>query len=214
MITKDLAHSLVDVGTEAKVLMTRKTDRYVSLEERCHFANSALGAGENGLFVSLHLNRWFHKKTRGFEAYYLAHSTNVMDARITSHIEDTKFNLTQTNWQGLDPYKVIFSRLEMVQYQKESKTIAERISHYFQKENATTSHMRGVKSELFYVLKGTLMPAVLIEVGFISNKKDLELLTDSIQRKHLTRAIAKGILQYEKEFNRSSGFSSQFFLLD
>ena len=211
LITKELARSLKKAGTKAKIILTRKRNRYVSLEKRCHIANRALKQHENGLFISIHLNAWFHEETRGFETYYLAHSSKVTDARVLSHIEDTTVDLSNTNWKGKNPYSVIFSRLEIVQYQRESKFIAESITRSVQKHVRLYPVNRGVKSDLFYVLKGTLMPAILIEVGFLSNKKDVEFLTHPKKRSLLTDSIAQGVIHYEKTLQNTRNFSKDLF---
>ena len=66
---------------------------------------------------------------------------------------------------------------------------------------------RGVKSARFYVLKGAHMPAVLLEIGFISNHTDAESLKSNYYREKLVDAIAGGILAYKKRFEKSNGFT-------
>jgi N-acetylmuramoyl-L-alanine amidase len=67
---------------------------------------------------------------------------------------------------------------------------------------------RGVKSARFHVLKGTRMPAVLVEVGFITNQRELAKLKDRNYRNDLSDAIARGILSYKKEFEKTDGFTN------
>ena len=214
LVTLDLKKSLLRLGSQAKIIMIRNGDQYVSLEKRCHLANHSLGPYENGLFVSIHLNTWFNEKITGFETYYLGHNNKILKARVYAHIEDTSFNIQKTNLSYLDPFKIIFSHLEVIQYQKESRFIANTVSTLVHQKINNYTVNRGVKSELFYVLKGVLMPSILIEVGFISNKNDLEFITDVKNRRHLTDSIASGIIEYEKDFEKTIGFSQNLFLLE
>ena len=67
---------------------------------------------------------------------------------------------------------------------------------------------RGVRSARFYVLKGTRMPGVLVEVAYISNKYEETRLKDKGFLDSLTYAIAKGVLAYKKEFERTEGYTN------
>ncbi len=214
LVTRDLKKSLLKLGSKAKIILIRNRDQYVSLEKRCHLANRSLGPYENGLFVSIHLNTWFNEKITGFETYYLGHNKKILKARVYAHIEDTSFNIQKTNLSYMDPFKIIFSHLEVIQYQKESRFIANKVSTLVHQKINDYTVNRGVKSELFYVLKGVLMPSILIEVGFISNKNDLEFITDVKNRRRLTDSVASGIIEYEKDFEKTIGFSQNLFLLE
>lgn len=196
---------------EVSVTLLRTKDEYMSLEDRCRIANAKLRRDQNGIFVSIHLNTWFDPAARGFEVYYLSHQGWSENARVVALAENRVFQIDQTNLKGLDPFEKIFGRLEVIQYQRESKMIAENVS--FAVYNSIKDYVvnRGVKSERFYVLKGALMPSVLIEVGFVSSKEDLIYLNEDEKMNTMADAVAKGIEQYVRDFNQSRGFTEELF---
>ena len=211
LISKEISATLIK-KSKIKVLLTREKDVYKSLEARCHIANSNLKEHQNGLFISIHLNTWFNTRTRGLEIYYLGLNKDITAARIYAHVEDIPFNAKMTNLGLINPYEAIFSRLEIIQYQKESQVIAKNILSTIHHEVKNYTINRGLKTDLFYVLKGVLMPAVLLEIGFISNKKDLEFITTKSNRQKLIESTANGILKYVKTFEKHQGFSEKIFL--
>ncbi len=191
--------------------MLRSKDEYVSLEDRCREANKKLTKEQNGIFISLHLNTWLDPEARGFEVYYMAHQDWSERARMVALLENRNFNVDKTNISTLNPFEKIFGRLETIQYQKESRMIAENVSFSVFNQVKDYAVNRGVKAETFFVLKGVLMPSILIEVGFVSSKADLEYLNDDEKIKKIQDAIAKGLEQYINDFNDSKGFTEQLF---
>lgn len=204
--SKELEKILKKNASKIKVVLIRKKDKYLSLEERCHMANSMLKQNENGIFISIHLNFWFDSETSGFESYYLSHQDKSVDARIVSLVKNENFDYGKADLNTLSEFEQIFGRLEVIQYQKESQLMANYIANNVNKQFNEYNQNRGVKSDLFYVLKGAIMPAVLIELGFISNKKDIEILSDKKKRKPLLLSIAEGLIEYIKIFNQTDGF--------
>ena len=206
LATKELGNILKEKTSKTKIVFTRFKDEYLSLEARCHLANNQLKKGENGIFISTHLNFWFDPETSGFEVYYLSHQTKSINARIFSLVKNENFDLNKSDVDSLSEFEKIFGRLEVIQYQRESQLMANYIADHLLGHAIGYSGNRGVKSELFYVLKGAIMPSVLIELGFISNKKDLDYLSNKEKREKILLLISKGIIKYLKEFNKTDGF--------
>ena len=212
LIAKEIYTNLINRNLPYEIILTRKKDIYYSLERRCHIANSQLKENENGIFISIHLNVWVTSKPRGFEAYFLEHDKDILQARIYSHVEDVSFNLENKDLiSNINSFDILFSQLEVIQYQKESQMIANLITQRVVSEVKEYAVNRGIKSDLFYVLKGTLMPSALLEVGFLSNKKDLEFLSDRESRLKVVNSIADGILEYVSKFNQTSGFRKELY---
>ncbi len=210
-LTLRLAKLLKERLKNVKIILTRKTDKYLSLEKRTHLANSRLKENDNGLFISTHLNIWFDPETRGLEVYYLGDDQAIFDRRV----EDIYLleNNIHNHEHSIDYFRKIFSFFKVTQFQNESRYLAEKIisqTFLLVRDYPIT---RGVKKEIFYVLNGALMPAVLIELGFISNRQDLEFLFDEKKSEQLLTSIAKAIGAYIKEFNNSNGFRDELFLL-
>ncbi|HBE01671.1 MAG TPA: hypothetical protein DC049_04255 [Spirochaetia bacterium] len=188
------------------VYLVRSSDDFITLEKRCNFANSRLKKHENGLFISIHLNASFFPDARGAEVYYLSHDPTSEMARMVALLENKPFSLELTNLTGKKPVEQIISRLEVVQYQTESKMAAEFIDSEMLKLPRLTGS-RGVKSALFYVLQGVLMPSVLVEIGFISNKSDIEYIASPDNHQEIMKAVSRGIRTYIELFEKSNGFT-------
>ena len=91
----------------------------------------------------------------------------------------------------------------------EDKKVAHEMAKYISKSAKRKLYVRdrGVKGAKFHVLKNTNMPAVLVEVGFVSNKKEERLLKTDSYRQKVALAVANGVLSYKKEYERTNGFT-------
>ncbi len=209
-LTLRLYEILKNKTDKINILLTREKDRYLSLESRTHLANSKLKEDNNGLFISTHLNIWLNPETRGLEVYYLGDDQEIFERRV----QDIYLleNNIRNEEHSIDYFQKIFSFFKVIQFQNESRYLAEKIvgKTFIKVRGYPIS--RGVKEEIFYVLNGALMPAVLIELGFISNRQDLEFLLDETKSSQLLEAIALAIVDYVNEFNKSNGFSDDLFL--
>lgn len=215
MVTKALRVSLTNSLDEGiQVILTRSDDRFLELEERCQIANQLLGKDKQGLFISIHLNRWFLPETRGMEIYYLAHSSDSQKARTLAWAENKPYGSQLKKEEAVDYYKKIFGKLQTIQYQRESKRIAEVMLDEVLQSMPDYTISRGVKAELFYVLKGALMPSVLIEVGFISNREDLMYINNPEKLKLMCDSLAKGIEKFVLGFESSHGFVTDPFVFE
>jgi len=183
------------------VLLTRDRDRFISLERRAQIANE----GDVDFFVSIHANSARLKGARGFEVYYL--STAVDDnARAVEAAENSflKFDDSSFQRRNTDLEATVWD-LVYTENREESIELAKYIAKAV--DASTSLHNRGVKSARFYVLKGAQMPAVLIEVGFISNPEEEKNLKDPSYRQAVASSIAKGILNYKNVYESTDGFT-------
>ena len=105
--------------------------------------------------------------------------------------------------KGIETYYPRRARNKSVYLRKESIKLAENI------HESLIRHMRakdrGIKNAMFYVLRNAYMPAILVEVGFISNYYDAKLLRKSSYRKKVAQVIAQGILEYKNEVEKQKG---------
>ena len=191
-ISKKLKEELSKLGN-FEITLTRQRDNFVSLWKRSDIANKI----KADLFISIHANASRSRRPKGFEVYYLSDATDdSARARAASENEAMKFenNNSPTLWD-----------MKLAENRIESKELAKIIC----KTAGRTLHVRdrGTKSARFYVLKGTLMPAVLVEVGFISNKEEEWKLRTSGYRRKVAKSIAKGILAYKDEYERTKSFT-------
>ena len=152
------------------VLMTRDQDVFIPLQERAELANRK----NADLFISVHVNASSSAVPRGFEAFYLAGQS------------DQNKNITDLN-TGVEH---MFASGQ----QKESIEIAHTVSRNL--EQMLYLETRYIKGANFRVLKVAKMPAVLLELGYVTNNTEGKLLNNSEYRQMLSESIAKGIFQY------------------
>ncbi len=180
---------ILEKELHCQVILTRDKDVFIPLEERTAIANT-----QNGdLFVSLHINAHPSAKVRGLETYYLNLSTNAEAMRVAA-LE----NATSTH--QMSDLQDILSDIMKNSKIDESSRLAQQV-HSTIYEGAKSNGYAdvknlGVKQAPFYVLIGAQMPAILIEVAFISNKQDAQNLQDPKFMTMITEQIASGIRTY------------------
>ena len=182
-LSKTLRDILVKKGYNVR--LTRKTDVFLPLRERTQFATNQ----KADLFISIHTNASTAREASGIETYYLALASDE-SARITAMRENAG---AEYNMKELD---ALVGRILKESKSTESRRLAQLIQA--QLTSGKQVKNRGVKHAPFVVLIGTKVPAVLVEVGFISNPQEGKKLTTKAYQRQLATSIAKGIEQYIK----------------
>ncbi len=182
-LSKTLSGILVKKGYNVR--LTRETDVFIPLRKRTQFATDQ----KADLFISIHTNASTARQAAGIETYYLALASDE-SARITAMRENAG---AEYNMKELD---ALVGRILKESKSTESRRLAELIQAQLTSEKQVKN--RGVKHAPFVVLIGTKVPAVLVEVGFISNPKEGKKLTTKAYQRQLATAIAAGIEQYIK----------------
>ena len=186
-VAKNLAYHLnQDLGAE--VILTREEDVFLPLEERTAIANT----NDADLFISLHINAHPSPKVNGFETYFLNLSTNEEAMRVAA-----RENATSAH--QMSDLQDILSDIMQNSKINESSRLAQFVHRSIASGLAQPPYKiknMGVKQAPFYVLIGAGMPAILIELAFISNPGDAKLLADDSFIDRLTAEISQGILQY------------------
>ena len=174
------------------VVMTREKDVFKGLGERTALANKI----KADLFVSIHANAVWGKKrrkmARGIETYFLGEAQTDEDRALAiKENEDIKY---ESEYADAAILELILSDLTQSLYQKESHNLASLIQN---KLIATTGWTdRGVKQNNYYVLRLCYMPAVLVEIGFVSHPEEERLLKRPERQREIAREIAEGIKEY------------------
>ncbi len=174
----------------AQVLMTRSDDRFVSLEERTAIANRHKG----DLFVSIHANASTSRSTSGVETYYLNFARTAADREIAARENATTL-------MSIGELQDLVRKIAMADKSTESRELAglmQRSLYSGSRVIFPKSRNRGVRSAPFVVLIGAEMPAVLVEVAFISNPRDEKLLKKENNHQVLAQALLTGIEGYLK----------------
>ncbi len=199
-VAKRVGAALGDRGIDVKY--TRTTDTLIALADRGRIANEA----QADLFVSIHVNAanptWKNPGgARGFETYFLAEA-KTEDARRLERMENevVKFESGPSAARGSDPLSSIINDMAQNEHLREANELAELIQRRMGLVHPGPN--RGVKQAGFAVLVRAFMPAVLVEIGFGSNPDEAAYMTNAARVDELSRAIADGVLEYLKRYER------------
>src|SRR5688572_19178470 len=201
-VAKKLAAELRRRGLE--VVMTREKDTLIALSDRGHIANRAKG----DVFVSLHVNAPGRSnaagaRERGFETYFLAEAKTA-DARRVEEMENeaVKFETGADAPKG-DPLSFIITDMAQNEHLRESSELAQTIQLGL--IDVHPGPNRGVNQANFAVLRGSYMPAVLIELGFGTNRSEATFLSDSANQTRLAKQIAESLVAYLQRYESRVG---------
>ncbi|UCD22983.1 MAG: N-acetylmuramoyl-L-alanine amidase [Gemmatimonadota bacterium] len=179
------------------VVMTRTRDVTVNVHNR-----APLCKDDCGLFVSIHVNslkpRTGYQNVSGFETYFLDDARTQEAQRVAQMENDAILYDTDEPIEEDDPLSFILKDLHTNEYLRQSAELAD----FIQQAGARVhpGRDRGVSQARFVVLGYASRPAVLVETGFATNKKDAEFLTSATGKQRLADAIADGIVQYLKRY--------------
>jgi N-acetylmuramoyl-L-alanine amidase len=177
------------------VLMTRTTDTLIALYDRGKIAN----ANHGDVFISIHVNAPGYStakaaRERGFETYFLAEAKTEDERRVENmENESVKFE-TGANAPKGDPLSFIITDMAQNEHLRESSDLAQTIQNGLIEVHPGPN--RGVQQANFAVLRGSYMPAVLIELGFGSNQSEATFLSDDANQRALARNIACSVIAY------------------
>lgn len=179
-----------------KIVMTRSTDVDVSLEQRSNIANQ-LGLPDNEavIFVSVHVDGAISSKAKGFSVHYFPSEREREFLTEDKVPEDQK-----------DILPILNDMLDQ-EVHIESVLLAKRIIGELEKKVGDVSPSRGMKEADFSVVRRSLMPAVLVETGFLSNLEEARRLLDDNYLMKLSEAIYNGIRLFVEDYEKSNGFT-------
>jgi len=197
-VTRRVA-KLVEARLGLKVLLTRDSDNFVTLRDRTSYANRQ----HADLFVSIHANAHREAAADGVETYFLSSEATDSTARQVAALENGVVQLEQPAGRGsgqVDIVKAILWDLAQSEFQVESSRLAE-VVHDSMTQTLRISN-RGVKQAGFYVLGGAAMPAILLEIGFVTNPREERKLKDTKYRDEIARAIYAGLAEYKRTWDQ------------
>ncbi|WP_430613306.1 N-acetylmuramoyl-L-alanine amidase [Flavobacterium sp. JP2137] len=190
---------ILEKQPDIDVIYTRKTDVFVEVKERSVIANR-----ENGnVFVSVHCNGVNSSEASGTETYVMGLSKNKSNLEVAKK-ENAAITLEddyKNKYAGFDPNSpesLIGLTLMQEDYVGQSIDLASKVQDGFTYDLKRKN--RGVKQGPFWVLHGAFMPSILIELGFVSHIDEGAYLNSERGQQELAESIAKGILNYKKDF--------------
>ncbi len=199
-LAERLAKKLEARGLE--VLLTRDADTFVSLDDRTRVANAS-GAD---LFLSIHANASRVGAARGVETYFASPEASDEAARELAQAENRAFGPAAAKLAEGDPVLAILGDMLATQQLADSQEFARLAQRELARAEAARS--RGVKQAPFVVLMGVRMPAVLVEVGFITNPQDERALRKARERERVADGLARAIAAFRARQDERSGVTA------
>jgi N-acetylmuramoyl-L-alanine amidase len=174
-----------------QVVLTRNEDADLPLDTRTALANQTKG----DLFMSIHLNAAPESSAHGAETYFLAPQATDDRARATAESENRGAAMTTAAATGDAGLQLLLWDLAQSQHLAASQSLARLIQEELNLTLGLTN--RGVRQAPFAVLVGATMPAVLVELGFITNPKEEARLLDPAYRAELLDAVVRAIVRFK-----------------
>jgi N-acetylmuramoyl-L-alanine amidase len=179
-----------------EVVLTRRTDDYVGLQERTAIANRE----EADLFLSIHANASRNRSARGVESYLLNFASTPEAAAVAAR-ENASSTLTMSHLNDLVKQIALNSKLD------ESRDLARHVQTAMVRRLRTSNQQvkdLGVKQAPFVVLVGASMPSVLVEVSFLTHKQEGRLLGTGAYRQRIAEALLDGVRRYLRTLKRAT----------
>lgn len=198
---------------DVKIVYTRKTDVYPSLPERTQIAKNAKG----NLFISLHVNAAGDASARGFETYVFGVSGEKKKAaseqarlqeRMEAERENLDINGKAVNFDtDIDIETKILCQAQREKHNAQSQEVAEYVQNAMIAELRSSSYKsnvtnRGVKQKNIFVLCYSPMPAILVEMGYMTNRKEEAFINTSAAQDLLARSIYTGFKKYKSNWDK------------
>ena len=203
-LTLDVAQrlrKLLEAQPGMEVVMTRDTDTFIPLEERTAIANRE-GAD---LFLSIHANASRNAQARGIETYFLSFALNP-EAEAVAARENA------TSSQAMHNLPDIVKTIALNNKIKESRDLAETVQKSMARRLSTKNRSLrdlGVKQAPFVVLIGAVMPSVLAEISFVTNRQESALLKTAAYRQQIAQALFDAIENYQQSLKRMNSITGK-----
>lgn len=197
-----LGDMIKEAYPEVKVIYTRTTDVKIPLARRADIANKA----NANLFISIHSNASKNRNANGCQTFTLGAGSDA-EAKAAAMYENevilSEENFEET-YKGFDPRSsesyIIFELMRSHDMEQSVK-LAEMVQNGMLDKTSLTD--RGVSSAGFLVLHRTVMPSILVELGFISNSKDEALIASKEGQEKLAKGIFNGFAEYYELYGKS-----------
>jgi len=195
-IVLDVAKRLRDLleGIGIKVIMTRDTDDFISLPER-----TAIAARERAdLFISIHVNSNHDHAVNGFLVYYIE-TIGKRELNEGQRIENERIFLKNLQADDSATLQAIVTDMMDTLKTSQSQKLAKLIVREARQEPGVKVRGDGIRLCRFFVVRNTLIPAVLVETGFLSNRMEHAKLISPLYRQKMAELIARGVMDYANE---------------
>ena len=199
-IALKLGKYINDNFPEVKVVYTRNTDVFIPLSDRARIANES----KADLFISVHANANPKREPYGTETYVMGVGTDMdRNTDIVKTRENSVIFLEKDykkNYDGMDPNDPASEIIaNMIQKEKldQSLYLASRVQTQFETRMKLLN--RGVKQRVLYVMYRTVMPSILVETGFLTNKEDEKYLSSEKGQAYVASCIFRAFRMYKMQ---------------
>jgi N-acetylmuramoyl-L-alanine amidase len=199
-VTLSIARKLrssIESSLGYRVFLTRDRDVDVELDDRAPIANNY----KADLFVSIHANSYRGRSATGSEVYFLSYQASDDESRRVALAEGAvgmpPSGTAPSPGQSDADLGWILWDMAQARFLEESSRLATRVQEEL--ASVTGSEGRGIKQAPFRVLVGAAMPAVLVEVAFISNPDEEKLLASDAYQWRIAAALMRGIARFTAE---------------
>lgn len=180
-----------------KVIYTRSDDQFIELRERGRIANQSGGK----LFISIHANSASDKRAHGTETFFLGmHKTDTARRVMERENEVVKYESNPDHYKDMTEQALIRQVLTQSAYMRKSQELATFVETQFGDRVGRKS--RGVKQAGLIVLWGASMPAVLVELGFLTNPDEAAFLKSESGQAYMASAIFRAVRDYKAEYEK------------
>jgi N-acetylmuramoyl-L-alanine amidase len=189
---------------DLEVVMIRDDDTFVDIWDRGQIATEAKGE-RPGIFVSVHANSFpARREARGFETYFLSDARTEHERRVSA-IENAPLSMNQGNGdeEQLADIDFILRDLKNYDHAHWSESLATLVQEELNDFHPGPN--RGVKQGVLAVLTNALMPAVLVELGYLSNAAEARLLAEEDFHSDSARAIGDAVLRFFERYPPGTG---------
>ena len=203
-LTLDIAlrlEKLLQKEPGLEVVLTRRDDAYIPLEERTAIANRE----DADLFLSIHANTSRNTGARGVETYFLSFAGSA-DAEAVAARENSSHAGEMHKLPDIIRAITLNSKLD------ESRDLAGMVQEALVsrlRRSSKAVQNRGVKKAPFVVLIGAEMPSVLAEVSFMSNKQELQLLKTAAYKNRIADALHAAVMRYRRSLKGAAAVAAQ-----
>jgi N-acetylmuramoyl-L-alanine amidase len=192
---------LLQKAPGVEVILTRRTDEFIPLQERTAIANRE-GAD---LFLSIHANASSNPQARGIETYFLNFANNLSAAGVAAREN-------AASGQAMGALPDLVKAIALNNKLDESRDFATHIQRMmFDRLRGSNSTIKdlGVKQAPFVVLIGAAMPSVLAEISFVTNPQEARLLKGAAYRQRIAEALFNAIRKYQTSLKNGTAVASQ-----
>ena len=212
-VAKLLGQKISSAYPDVKVVYTRSTDQYITLNDRAEIANR----NHADLFISIHIDAFTNTSANGFSAHVFGRSSGKDSDLFQRNLDlcrrensvillEEDYSTEYSGFDPNDPESFIFFNLMQNAFYEQSILFAAEVEGELSR--GPIAHSRGIWQNPFYVLWRTTMPAVLVELGFMSNPSDLSVLKSTSGKEQIATRLFNAFRKFKTKYDGSVDLSS------